>query len=292
MKRRCLALATAGLLAAACAGAPGDVAPTAASPQAAVASIPMRVLRPEGAGPFPAVVVLHDCSGLGPRSSGSPKRWADILVRAGYVVVLPDSFSPRGFPNGVCVDRSPLRGGVSPYRRVADAYAALAYARTLPYVDGAHVGVMGGSHGGSTTLATMVEPRSGQGAPGFAAAVALYPGCHPRYRNAEPRTPGVYEPNAPLLILAAGADDWTPADACRELAERARAAGYPVAIKIYRGAHHAFDSAAPMRYNAERVNPNAPGGHGATTGGDPRAWADSIQEVRTFFARNLHDTPR
>jgi hypothetical protein len=35
------------------------------------------------------------------------------------------------------------------------------------------------------------------------------------------------------------------------------------------------------------INSNSPGGRGATTGGDPRAWADSIQEVAAFFARHL-----
>ena len=32
----------------------------------------------------------------------------------------------------------------------------------------------------------------------------------------------------------------------------------------------------------------SPGGRGATTGGDPSAWADSIREVEGFFARYLH----
>jgi dienelactone hydrolase len=59
--------------------------------------------------------------------------------------------------------------------------------------------------------------------------------------------------------------------------------------KIYPGAHHAFDNDGPLRYDGARVNPAAPGGHGATTGGNPEAWADSIREVTAFFARNLRD---
>lgn len=35
------------------------------------------------------------------------------------------------------------------------------------------------------------------------------------------------------------------------------------------------------------MNANAPTGFGATTGGDPRAWADSIREVVAFFGRHL-----
>src|SRR2546428_414449 len=83
-------------------------------------------------GTFPAVVIMHDCSGLGPRSSGAPGRWARELVARGYVVILPDSFTTRGHPDGVCTDASRSRDDVSPGRRVRDAYAALAHLRTLP----------------------------------------------------------------------------------------------------------------------------------------------------------------
>jgi hypothetical protein len=38
---------------------------------------------------------------------------------------------------------------------------------------------------------------------------------------------------------------------------------------------------------ATRVNPNAPGRRGATTGGQAVAWADSLREVVAFFGRYL-----
>jgi dienelactone hydrolase len=250
--------------------------------ESAPASIPIKVMKPEGAGPFPAVVILHDCSGLGPRSSGGPGRWARELLRQEYVILIPDSFSTRGHADGVCRNPSPSRNEVSPARRVRDAQEALAYARSLPYVDGAHVGVMGGSHGGSTTLATMVDPRSG-----FVAAIALYPGCGARYGDWRPGTAGVYKPVAPLLILSGELDDWTPAEPCRQLAKRSREAGYPVAIKVYPEAHHSFDNDRPIRYVETFVNPSAPGGRGATTGGSREAWADSIREVTAFFGKHL-----
>ena len=52
------------------------------------------------------------------------------------------------------------RPEVSPFRRVRDAYAALAYSRTLPYVDGSRVGLMGGSPGSTQLfyLATLTMP--------------------------------------------------------------------------------------------------------------------------------------
>jgi dienelactone hydrolase len=57
---------------------------------------------------------------------------------------------------------------------------------------------------------------------------------------------------------------------------------------VYPGVHHAFDSPNPVRYVAARINPTAAGGRGATTGGDPAAWADSIRQVGAFFEQHLN----
>jgi dienelactone hydrolase len=265
--------------------------------------LPATLLRPTGAGPFPAILILHDCSGLGPRSSGSPLRWGSLLAGEGYVVLIPDSFLPRGFPDGVCTaPPDPQLAKTLPRVRAVDAYNALAFLRSLPYVDGRHVGVMGGSHGGSSTLQTMVKPLqpalAAQRAGGFAGGVALYPGCGAPYgqwsvvranglRGPVTQFNGTYEPLAPVLILVGEEDDWTPAEHCRVLAERSAAAGFPVAIKIYPGAYHSFDSAVPRRYLEARNNVNKPDGHGATTGGDPDAWADAVIRVKAFFAARL-----
>lgn len=241
--------------------------------------LPAMLFTPAGPGPFPAIVIMHDCSGLGPRSSGAPGRWAELLVAEGYVVFMPDSFTTRGHADGVCTFAGATRNDVSPIRRASDARAAFAYVRTLPYVDGRRVGLMGGSHGGSTTLNAMAGGDRG----GFGAAVALYPACAP-FLNVLGRP---YAPVGPVLILMGDADDWTPAEPCQKLATAARAAGHPVDIKVYPGAHHSFDSRNPVRYVATRMNRNSPTGRGATTGGDPDAWADSIRCVKTFFAERL-----
>jgi dienelactone hydrolase len=260
--------------------------------------LPMRLSRPAGDGPFPAVVILHDCSGLGPRSSGAPRRWAEDLTKQGYVTIQPDSFTQRGRPTGVCAGHSRQR--ITFEDRRADAYAALVYLQSLTFVDPRRIAVMGGSHGGSSTLATIVDsPDNHRRANvGFAAAVALYPACGRSFdgwsvtRANEPGRPitgysGVFKPMAPLLILIGELDDWTPADSCRRLAEAAQSAGYPVDLKVYPGAHHAFDSAAPIRYLAERININSPSGLGATTGGNAVAWADASQRIHAFLSQYL-----
>jgi len=266
--------------------------------------LPATLLTPDGTGPFPAVVIMHDCSGLGPRSSGAPRRWGEELLAQGYVVLMADSFSPRGLPNGVCTE-APERGrAANHYVRIGDAYGALAFLRSLPDVDGRRIGIMGGSHGGSSTLASMVDPGDARTPvalakrEGFAAGVALYPSCGQRYgawsatRENGNRGPvtgyaGAYKPIAPLLILAGEADDWTPAEPCVRLAEAARAEDFPVEIKVYAGAHHSFDSANRVFFNPNRNNAYSPTGKGATTGGQAEAWADATRQVRAFFARHL-----
>ena len=146
--------------------------------------IPFILTRPAGDGPFPAIVMLHDCSGLGPHSSGAPWRWSTELTRLGYVTIWPDSFSTREFADGVCTE-SDRRRRVGPKIRAADAYAALRYLQAIDYVDPKRIAVMGGSHGGSTTLASIVALQAHQTdtAPGFAAAIALYPSCNVSYGN-------------------------------------------------------------------------------------------------------------
>jgi dienelactone hydrolase len=266
--------------------------------------IPATLIRPDGEGPFPAVVVMHDCSGLGAPSSGAPMRWAKELLSQGYVALIPDSFTPRGVADGVCTLPSNQARVANGYVRAGDAYGALAALRKLPYVDAKRIGIMGGSHGGWTTLAAMAAPMRENNPvaeakrDGFAAAVALYPSCTLRYgtwstvRQNESVGPvvsysGVYEPIAPVLILIGEKDDWNPAEACRQLVATSAKAGYPLEIKIYPGVHHSFDSDRPLRYDPRRTNINSPSGHGATTGGDPAAWSDAKKQVASFFGRYL-----
>jgi dienelactone hydrolase len=262
-------------------------------------SSPFTLSRPAGSGPFPAVVILHDCSGLGPKSSGMAWRWSSELTRLGYVTIWPDSFLQRGRPKGVCADASLPR--VTYAQRAGDAYAALAYLASLSFVDAQRIAVMGGSHGGTSTLATIADipENSGRRPEGrFAAAVALYPSCGLSLggwsvvRSREPGRPiiaysGALKPLAPVLILIGELDDWTPAEPCRRLAAAAQSAEYPVEIKVYPGAHHSFDSVLPVRYVAERRNMNSPTGRGATTGGNAEAWADAVVRVQRFLAEHL-----
>src|SRR6516225_2782018 len=91
------------------------------------------------AGPYPAVLVLHGCSGI---SSHSVKI-ADRLGSWVYVSLTVDSLGPRGIASG-------CGGGFrdQPF----DAYAALSYLSQLDFVDPARVAVLGQSMGGGSVL--------------------------------------------------------------------------------------------------------------------------------------------
>jgi len=251
---------------------------TTTAPNGAVERIPVTLFKPEGPGPFPAVIIMHDCSGLGPRSSGAPDRWARELVGEGYVILIPDSFTTRGYPDGVCGNGLL----VPPEVRAGDTYAAVRYLEANPDIASDRIGTIGYSHGGWTVLAALDRgvaewARSAAGAQhGFAAGVAFYPECGYGAWLAAYRT------TAPLLILAGEIDDWTLSAPCQSLADGASSQGQPVSIKIYAGARHGFDTYLPPT----RV-PEARRGRGATIGGDAAARQDSIEQTRAFFARYL-----
>jgi dienelactone hydrolase len=242
------------------------------------------VSKPEGRGPFPAVIVLHTCAGV--RRGDQISNWSKRLLTWGYLVAVPDSFSPRNHPNGVCGDGRQV--GVE--ARTRDTYAVMRYLEGRPDVVVDRIGVIGFSHGGWAVLGSVYAPLSATAkrAAGaqheLAAAVALYPECE---HGPWSFTFSGYRSTAPLLILAGSADDWTPAAPCKNLAEHALPPP-PVAIKVYPDAHHGFDTYSPVtRVAAARR------GKGATIGGQPAAREDSIKEVHAFFAKYLQatDTP-
>jgi len=113
------------------------------------ATLRARLHVPAGQAPFPALVFLHGCSGLGRRQEA----WADDLSAEGYVVLVLDSFGARGLTR-VCGDRQKFPG------HAEDAFAAVRVLQRRAEVDRARIGLIGWSHGGWTTLWAL----AGQGA--------------------------------------------------------------------------------------------------------------------------------
>jgi dienelactone hydrolase len=213
--------------------------------------------RPDGNGPFPAIVLAHTCAGVNQHT----ETWAKRLVGWGYVVLAPDSFGPRGV-NQVCTKGTVVSGNT----RVADVAGALDFLNSLSFVQRGNIGLIGHSHGGWTTVRA-VQKGFGLAERGLKAAVAYYPLCWAAFDG------GV---DVPLLILIGDKDDWTPADNCRKL--QAAGFGRPELVETiyYPNARHSFDTKAPDR--------NA---YGHLLGYDPVAAPDAEARTRAFFERML-----
>lgn len=126
-------------------------------------SVGMGIFKPDGAGPFPALVLLHQCAGLLARAKNpnlSMLDWAKEAVARGYVAFLLDSLSQR---NATTLCNGPQMGVTFP-RGVKDVLQAAEHLRSLPYVDtkriamagfswGAMVGVLASSKSWGTALA-------------------------------------------------------------------------------------------------------------------------------------------
>ena len=235
--------------------------------------------RPDAAGPGPAVILMHGCSGLHNKRgelTRSNAAWGEWLAVRGYTALFVDSFGPRGYREICTLSPRPI---LPQRERVADAYAALAHLARSVDVDASRVFLIGWSNGGMAVLNVIDGSRPGRG---FRAAIAYYPGCAELNRRS-----AQYKTYAPLLILAGGADDWTPPGPCRELLERSRQQGAPTSIVVFPGAHHAFDRiGVAKRFRADVRNPNSPSGWGATVGSDPQAREASLREVEAFLQAN------
>jgi dienelactone hydrolase len=238
------------------------------------------LFRPDGPGPFPAIVALHGCAGLyGRRGDLSPRHadWAEHLTAQGYLVLFPDSFGSRGAPPQCKVKNRATR----PSReRIADMIAAKAYLASRPDVKPSAISLLGWSNGASTVLYAVGQSQPVTGAtPGFAAAVAFYPGCRLPAKHDDWRT------LTPLLILIGAADDWTPATPCEALAQAAQAAGEPVSIVVYPGAYHDFDHPRLAVHETTDLAFTADGGGSAHSGTNPAARADALRRVPAFLPK-------
>jgi dienelactone hydrolase len=217
--------------------------------------------KPDGDGPFPAVVMLHGCSGL-----KSFKKdydiWAKRLASWGYASLQVDSFGPRGNPD-VCGD--PVL--ISARLRKQDAHDAKSYLSGLPFVNPNQIAIIGWSHGGWTVLhairkLTYIKKKRGDP---FRLAIAFYPYCDIPLLGL----------NSPLLILSGELDDWCPPQKCQFRMPPGKTTP-EVILKVYPQVHHGFDregvdiqsGGKTLLYNAAAAN-------------------DAIEQVRIFFTKHL-----
>jgi dienelactone hydrolase len=183
--------------------------------------------KPDGAGPYPAVIGLHGCAGM---HDTTKQKLADELVARGYVVLLVDSYATRHGIDHACTSSA----FATFVRRRPDPYGALVFLARQTFVDPHRVAVVGFSAGAWVTLSVAETNSFEQFVPEgnlrFRAAAAFYPPCKQ----------AVGRPGIPTLIFIGALDDWTPAADCATKIASWGNDGPPVELVVYPGAHHGF----------------------------------------------------
>lgn len=242
------------------------------------------LFRPAGAGKHPALVFLHGCGGLMSRTTGligsRERDWATELNGLGYVVLMVDSFGPRG-QSEMCSQQWFNREVY--LKRPRDAYGALLFLQRDPLVRADRIGVVGWSQGGGAVLYAIRAQSLGRPAQlphrDFRAAVAFYPASCSEQRQPE------WTSSIPLLVLLGAEDVWTPAAPCKELLDNAVARGAKIEMQIYPGAYHGFDRANLTRRELPEYRTAA--GVVPIVGTDLAARQDALTRVPVFLGRFL-----
>jgi dienelactone hydrolase len=229
----------------------------------------------------PAIVLLHGCSGAfdgAGKLFTRTRRYADLLNLQGWHVLVLDSYGPRG-ERSACKPRAGNhRRIITPMQRRRDALGALAWLAKRKDVDAERLALLGWSNGGNAVLAATnsqhAEVVAATRRP--KAAVAFYPGCELDLRRG-------YAADADLLLLLGEEDDWTPAQPCLDLAKTDTAR---ISVKVYPGAHHGFDSKAPLKLKRDVATGVRPA-EGVHVGGEPDARRDSVKTVLEFLRKQL-----
>jgi dienelactone hydrolase len=225
------------------------------------------IQKPDGPGPFPAVIVLHGCAGMGSIFDPRLERnfWPDLLMSWGYAVLLVDSFVLRGV-NDTCYSDAT-------YYRVQDAFGALLFFSKQPYVDKKRVALLGFSAGGIATLDVLkrkkVQIVDIPPTLEFRAGIAFYP-CFGASLDS----------TKPILVLNGELDDWSRERVCRSMVNLRPPSASSIRLVIFPNSFHDFDRPTmhPGRMSF---------GHWLEY--NPDAAKLAVEEVRKFLAETLKE---
>lgn len=209
------------------------------------------VARPQGAGPFPAVMMIHEFYGL----NESIVSLADLLAEEGYLVVAPDTF--RGSTTAWIPRAIYQVITTRPENVNADLDSVYAWLQAQPDVDASRIAISGFCYGGRTSLAYSLHNDQ------LAATVIFY--GSPETNSQVLRTlPG------PVLGIFGGADQSIPVSQVNAFDAALTEAGVPHEVTIYEGQPHAFVEDAG----------------GVRSGG---AQAEAWNQMLAFLETNLRD---
>src|ERR1700694_3149475 len=237
-----------------------------------------QLYKPDGDGPFPVVIALHECGGLAAHSEPVQPRyrdWAEQLLKAGTAVLLPDSYASRELGPQCRVRERRVQAR---RERVADIMASRQWLVQQPWAARDRISLLGWANGASALLwAVRPQLSSRKVEPDFRSAIAFYPDCR--------ISSGLgWSARVPTLVLIGAKDDVSSPPPCRQMVDGARGRSALARIVVYPGAYHDFDRANfPPLAVAGTSDASLPErGH---LGTDAEARADSQKRVAEWLAR-------
>lgn len=176
--------------------------------------------RPQGAGPFPAVIVIQEWWGL----DDHIKDVAERYTREGYVSLAPDLY--RGKVTKDPNEAGKLMGALNREEAIKDLLGAVQHLKSLKDVRGDRIGVAGFCMGGSYALLLPCRTQDIR-------AAAPYYGEIPDERT-------LTDLACPILYIYGDSDFWITKDDVKRLEVTLKKLNKPGEVKIYAGAPHAF----------------------------------------------------
>lgn len=193
-------------------------------------SRPAYLALPDGSGPFPAVVIIHEIFGLNENIKEIARRFAD----AGYAALAVDLFAGRN--RAVCMARFMGQMQFKPLNNPSQAElkAALTYLAARPEVDAVRLGAIGFCMGGGFAIAwACTDDRL--------KSIAPFYGVNPKPFAAVKRS-------CPVVGSYPGKD--FTASHGRKLDAALDSYGIPHDIKLYPDARHSFFNDRGRAYDA------------------------------------------
>ncbi|MGF1607598.1 MAG: dienelactone hydrolase family protein [Rhodothalassiaceae bacterium] len=229
--------------------AEGLVTETAMFP-AAGTELPAYIVRPQGEGPFPVIVVVHEIFGVHEYIRDVARRFA----QQGYYAIVPDLYARAGDPSGLS-DFSKIREIV---RTATHDQVMGDLTRLVDWLEGRSaakteaLGITGFCWGGSVVwMFAAQDPRVDAGVAWYGRLRA--PEAARSFDASERPWPidVATKLNAPVLGLYGGQDRGIPAEDAEAMAEALKQADQPSSIIIYDQAGHGFHADYRQSYHEQ-----------------------------------------
>ncbi|MBI4459412.1 MAG: dienelactone hydrolase family protein [Acidobacteria bacterium] len=188
--------------------------------------------RPSGAGPYPAILVVHEWWGLSEHIKDVSRR----LAAEGFVALAPDLYGEKvtSDPNLAAAWMAAL----TPEKGMRILLAALRFLQEKEPIYAEHIGVIGFCMGGSYALLLACH------SPSLKAAV-------PFYGDVPDPIEQLQNVRCPVLFFAGSKDQWINAAKIQKLKEACQNYSLQSEVRVYPDADHAFfNDTRPEVYHA------------------------------------------